>query len=61
MLTDVKAWSPDRVSREATLNGRVGEGVALAGVDVAERGMAWRGLSTARDASRAAALAWSRA
>ena len=60
-LPDMKTSSPGRVSLEATPNGRAGEGVALAGVDVAERATAWRALSNARDASRAAALAWSRA
>ena len=53
--------SPGRYSCEATPAGTPEAGVALAAVDIAERATAWRALSTARDASRAAALAWSRA
>ena len=60
-LPDMKASPPGRVSWEATPSKRAGEGVALAGVDLAERAMAWRALSTARDAWRAATLASSRA
>ena len=60
-LPEMKASSPSRVSWEAIPSGRAGEGVALAAVDVPESAMAWRAFSTARDASRAAALAWSTA
>ena len=60
-LPIMKASSPGRDFWEATPSGRAGGGVALAAVDIAERATAWRALSTARDASRAATLAWSRA
>ena len=56
-LPIIKSSFPGRDSWEATPSGRAGGGVALAAVDIAERAMARRALSTARDASRAAALA----
>ena len=63
MLPKKKASSPGRDVWEATPSGRAGGEravVAPAAVDVAERAMARHALSTARDASRAAALAYSR-